>query len=86
MGKVTLPAQVRLQENDYLAIVEKLDLVGKGATVEEAQDDLVGKFMSWVQASEGQGMLEAALLEAGYAEVDEDTELELEFVEQSHDG
>lgn len=81
MGKVTLPARVVQEEKDYLATVDNLNLTGKGPTVRDAQDDLVDKFMSWVQTCDGQGTLEATLSEAGYVGVEEDTELELQFVE-----
>ena len=81
MEKVTLPARVVQEENDYLATVDNLSLIGKGSTVENAQDDLVEKFMSWVQTCDGQGTLEAMLSEAGYVGVEENTELELRFVE-----
>ena len=81
MEKVTLSARVVQEENDYLAIVDNLNLIGKGLTIRDAQDDLVDKFMSWVQNCDGRGTLEAMLSEAGYAGVDEDTELELQFVE-----
>ncbi len=81
MGKVTLPARVVQEEKDYLATVDNLNLIGKGPTVKDAQDDLVDKFMSWVQTCDGRGTLEATLSEAGYVGVEEDTELELQFVE-----
>ena len=80
MEKVTLPARVVQEEDSCLATIDNLSLMGRGATVEEAQDDLVEKFMSWVQTCEGQGTLEETLSEAGYAGVEEDTELELHFV------
>ena len=79
--QVTLLARVTEKDNGFVATVEGLTLTGDGDTVEEAQDDLVAKFMSWVQACDGQESLESALSEAGYSNVDEDTELQLQFVE-----
>ena len=81
MEKLTLPARVIQKEDGYLATIDNLSLVGIGGTVKDAQDDLVDKFMSWVQSREGQGNLETTLSDAGYAGVEEDTELELKFVE-----
>ena len=81
MGKVTLSARVAWTDDAYLATIDNLSLTGTGSSIKETQDDLVEKFMSWVQACEGQGTLETMLLEAGYAGVEEDTELELQFVE-----
>ena len=80
MERVTLPATIAQKEEVYLATIDKLNLVGKGTTVKEAQDDLVEKFMSWVQNCEGQGSLEKALSEAGFDGVDQKTELALEFL------
>ena len=81
MQKVTLPARVSQQGDGYQAAIDNLTFVGVGDTIEKAQDDLVEKFRSWVQTCEGQGTLEVSLSEAGYVQVDEDTELELQFVE-----
>ena len=78
---VTIGATVVTDADGFAASVEKLDLVGKGPTREEAQDDLVEKFSSWIQSYEGKGTLETVLSEAGYDGVDEDTELELEFMD-----
>ena len=82
MKKVTLPARVVQEQDSYLATIDNLDVTGSGSTENEAQDDLVDKFMNWVQALEGQGTLETVLDGAGYQGVDGDTELVLEFTEQ----
>ena len=81
MPKVTLTARVAHQEDGYLATMDSLDLTGRGATAKAAQDDLVETFMSWVQTYDGQGALAQVLLEAGFEQVDENTELELQFAE-----
>ena len=81
MKKLTLPARIAQDEDAYLATVDNLELVGRGATVKDAQDDLVENFLSWLQTCDGQGSLAAALSEAGYAGVSEHTEWELQFLE-----
>ena len=81
MGKITLPARVVQTEEGCTASIDNLELVGEGITVDEAQADLVEKFSSWAQACEGQETLEQVLEAAGYLGVDEETELELVFVE-----
>ena len=81
MAKVTLPARVVQTEEGCTAAIDNLELIGVGTTVDEAQDDLVEKFSSWVQICEGQESLEQVLAAAGYGGVDEETELELVFVE-----
>lgn len=81
MEKITLLARVVQEEDGFLATIDNLSPKGRGATDQEAQDELVEKFRSWLQSCEGQGNLETVLSQAGYAGVDENTELELEFVE-----
>ena len=81
MGKLTLPARVTETEEGCQATIDRLDLTGSGLTPKEAQDDLLDKFRSWVQACDGQEKLEEALAEVGYEGVEEDTELEMVFVE-----
>jgi hypothetical protein len=84
--QVTLPARVVEDEEGYLATIDNLKLTARGPTVKEAQDSLIEAFASWVQTAEGQGDLESILSEAGYAGVDEDTELVVEFVEERGHG
>ena len=81
MDKLVLSATVVQGEEGYLAAIENLDLAGRGSTSREAQDDLVDKFMAWVQSQDGGGSLEKTLSDAGFAGVEEETELELQFAE-----
>ncbi len=79
MDKITLAAKVAEEENGFLATVDNIPVTGSGSTAQEAQDDLVERFMSWIQTYDAQGTLENMLSDAGYDGADEDTELELEF-------
>ena len=81
MDKLTLNARVAQEGNSFTATIDNLSPMGRGPSVKEAQDDLVEKFKSWLQTCDGQGTLEATLSAVGYDGVDEDTELELQFVE-----
>jgi hypothetical protein len=79
MDKITLAARIAEEDGGFLATVDNIPLTGSGSTVEEAQDDLIERFMSWIQTYDAQGSLENMLSDAGYIGADEDTELELEF-------
>ena len=79
MDKIKLAAKVAEEESGFLATVDNIPVTGSGSTVQEAQDDLVERFMSWIQTYDAQGTLENMLSDAGYDGADEDTELELEF-------
>ncbi len=79
--KVVLTARMQMSEETAVALLEPLSLEGAGATLSEAQEDLVQKLSVWIQENDGRGELEQALSEAGYKGVDEDTEVHLEFTE-----
>ena len=78
-----LTALVVWEEDKYVARVNQLPLEGEGETVAEAQDDLINAMRSWIEYQDGTSGLEAALAEAGFPGADEDTEVQLEFVEPS---
>ena len=81
MDALTLSGRVEQKDGTFEATVSNLPISGSGDTVEEAQQDLVDRMIGWIQVHEGKENLEEKLAEAGYAGVDEETELVLEFVE-----
>ncbi len=81
MKSVLLTARVVWEEGRYVASVETLELEAVGDSVREAQDELVAALRGWIEAQDTLGNLEETLTRAGYEGVDEDTELQLEFVE-----
>ncbi|MCE2465248.1 MAG: hypothetical protein J4G01_04090 [Dehalococcoidia bacterium] len=68
---VCLSGNVLYRDGMFEAVLDVLE--------EEAQDDLIERFINWIQEREGQGDLEYKLAQAGYPGVDESTELVLEF-------
>ena len=86
MEEARLSALIVKDGDTFQAKVEELDLLGTGATVTEAQDDLIEKFTAWLQGCEEQDNLEEALSRIGLSGVGEETELVLEFQEQSKNG
>ena len=52
-----------------------------GDSVETAQENLISRFRSWLEAHEEAEDLAESLAQAGIPGVDNDTELELHFVE-----
>lgn len=81
MEQLVLTARVVWEEGKYVAKVDGLSLEGGGSSVEQAQDELINNFRAWVELQETSSRLEHSLAEAGFPGVDEDTELQLEFVE-----
>jgi predicted RNase H-like HicB family nuclease len=78
---VLLTARVVWEEGRYVASVDALSLEAVGDSVSQAQDELVIALRGWIEAQDTLGNLEESLARAGYVGVDEDTELQLEFVE-----
>jgi len=76
---VCLSGNVLYRDGIFEAVLDVLELSGSGESLEEAQDDLIERFINWIQEREGQGDLEYKLAQAGYPGVDESTELVLEF-------
>ncbi len=81
MEMVVLTAKVDQVEDKYVARVDDLGLVGEGETLEAAQDDLIQVMRAWIESHDGTDTLSSVLEDAGYPGVEEETELQLEFVE-----
>jgi len=76
-----LTARVVWEDDKYVARVDKLPLEGAGETVQEAQDELISAMRAWIEFQDGTNRLEQALARAGFPGVQEDTELQLQFLE-----
>ncbi len=81
MENVLLTAKVDLLEDKYVARIDDLGLVGEGETLEASQDDLIQVMRAWIESQDGTDTLSKVLEDAGYPGVEEETELQLEFVE-----
>ncbi len=78
-----MTASVELQDGIYLASIESLGLSAEGETIEAAQNELINVMRNWIEIQDARSLLEDALAQAGIPGVEEETELQLEFVEQS---
>lgn len=78
-----MTARVVWLEGRYVALIDGLELEAEGDTVEEAQNGLINLTRSWIEVQDGRSSLEESLAQAGFPGVQEDTELQLEFVEES---
>ena len=81
METVFLTAKVKEIENQYVARVDDLELEAIGESLETAQDELIQVVRGWIESHDGTDTLSDALADAGYPGVDEETELQLEFIE-----
>ena len=81
METVFLTAKVEEIENKYVARIDDLELEAIGESLETAQDELIQVVRGWIESHDGTDTLSDALADAGYPGVDEETELQLEFIE-----
>ena len=81
MGTVVISAKIERIEDKYVAKIDGLDLEGEGATLEVAQDELIQVMRAWIESHDGTDTLSDVLAGAGYPDVDEETEVQLEFGE-----
>ena len=79
--QVVLTARVSRENSSFVARVEQLPLEGSGDSVREAQDDLILAVRVWIESHDGQDDLDQVLAQAGFPGVEEDTELQLEFID-----
>ena len=81
METVVLTAMVEEVEDRYVARIDNLNLEGVGESLELAQDELIQVVRGWIESHDGTDTLSNALADIGYPGVDEETELQLEFIE-----
>ncbi len=79
-GTVQLTARVVPDGNRFVAVVDSLGLEGRGATADAAQQSLVQTLRGWLERQDTSGKLGAAL---GVDELDEETEIVLQFVDDA---
>ena len=65
----------------FVASVDGLDVQGEGETADVARDELIQAMISWISAMDCADSMAVALAEAGFPEIDEETELHLEFAD-----
>ena len=78
---VVLTATIRQEEDRCVVRIDDLNLEGAGESLEAAQDDLIQIMRAWIETHDGTDSLSGMLAAAGYPGVDEETEVQLEFVE-----
>ena len=88
METVLLTAQINTEDDRYVVRLDDLGLVSEGETLEAAQEELIQIVRAWIESHDGTDTLSSVLADAGYPDVDEETELQLEFAEAalSSDG
>ena len=78
--RLTLTAQVEQEDAKYVARVEGIDVRGEGESPDSAREELIQAMLSWISSQDCAESMSGSLAAAGFPEIDDETELELEFV------
>ena len=80
MERLTLTARVEREDARFVARIEGINVQGEGESPDLAREELVQAMLSWISSQDCAESMAGALAAAGFPEVDDETELELEFV------
>ena len=89
MERVVLTARVERENGRYVASVDGLDVHAEGDSADVAREELVQSMIRWISTMDCSENMVDALADAGFPEVDDETELHLEFLdtgEEHSDG
>ena len=83
MERLTLTARVDHEDSKYVARIDGIDVRGEGESVDSAREELIQAMLSWISNHDCAESMAVALSAAGFPEIDDDTELQLDFAELS---
>ena len=78
-----MTARVEREDAGFVARIEGIDVQGQGESPDLAREELVQAMLSWISSHDCAESMAAALSAAGFPEIDDDTELQLEFADLS---
>ena len=81
VDRLVLTARVEHENARFVAWVDGLDVQAEGDSADVAREELVQAMLIWISARDCTDSMAMALSEAGFPEVDEETELHLEFLD-----
>ena len=85
MERLVLTAKVEHEDARYVARVDGIDVLGEGDSPEVAREELIQAMLNWISMRDSSDSMVEVLAEAGYPEIDDETELQLEFAESQPD-
>ena len=83
MERLTLTARVEREDAGFVACIAEIDVRGQGESPDSAKEELIQAMLSWISGHDCAESMAAALSAAGFPEIDDDTELQLEFADLS---
>ncbi len=81
MDRLTLTARVEQEDAKFVARVDGINVRGEAESADLAREELIQAMLSWISNRDCSESMAGALSEAGFPEIDDETELELEFAD-----
>ena len=79
MDRLVLTARVGHEDARFVARVDGLDVHAEGESADVAREELVQAMLMWISARDCTDSMAEALTQAGFPEINDETELHLEF-------
>ena len=81
MDRLTLTARVEQEDAKFVARVDGINVRGEAESADLAREELIQSMLSWISNRDCSESMAGALSEAGFPDIDDETELELEFAD-----
>ena len=81
MERLILKARVEQEDATFVARVEGIDVQGEGDSPDTAREELIQAMLNWISLRDCTDTMRVALAEAGFPDIDDETELLLEFTD-----
>ena len=81
MDRLTLTARVEQEDAKFVARVDGINVRGEAESADLAREELIQAMLSWISNRDCSESMAGALSEAGFPDIDDETELELEFAD-----
>ena len=81
MERLILTARVEQEDAKFVARIDGIDIQAEGDSPEVAREELIQTMLIWISLRDCTESMAAMLAEAGFPEVDDETELQLEFAD-----
>ena len=81
MERLILTARVEQEDARFVARIDGIDIQAEGDSPEVAREELIQTMLIWISLRDCTESMAAMLAEAGFPEIDDETELQLEFAD-----
>ena len=83
---LVLTARVEQEDARYVARVDGIDVQGEGDSPDVAREELIQAMLIWISLRDCTDSMSMALAEAGFPDIDDETELHLKFADSYEDS